>query len=101
MLTIQEISLDSGIADLAPEWDGLLERCSRATIFQTREWLGMCRRHFGRGKRLAVLAVWDGSLLVGLAPFEIVRMYRSPLRRLQFIGTGRSDYLCVIDDDRF
>jgi len=100
MLQVHEIDDDRRLGELTPEWDDLLGRCSHAGIFQTPEWLLTCRRFFGRGSRLTALAVRDGERLVGLAPLEIARMYGSPLRRLRFIGTGRSDYLDIIADDR-
>ncbi len=99
MLQVHEIDDDRQLDELTPEWNDLLGRCSHAGIFQTPEWLTTCRRFFGRGSCLTALAVRDGGLLVGLAPFEIAHIYGLPLRRLRFVGNGRSDYLDIIADD--
>jgi CelD/BcsL family acetyltransferase involved in cellulose biosynthesis len=92
--------IESRIAEadttLRDEWEELLERCDRATIFQSWEWNEAWWRHFGRGKRLLLLQVREHGTLVGLAPFCISRYPGTPLRRLAFIGTQTSDYLDVL-----
>lgn len=81
------------------EWEGLVSRCSRATIYQTPEWNEAWWRAFGRGKQLRLLQVWEGGRLIGLAPLYVSRHLGTPLRRLAFIGTGASDYLDVLAEE--
>lgn len=98
MLAVSEISNAEGLSALREEWDDLLTRSKNAGIFQTWEWVSTTWKYYGRGKKILIACVRDGDRLVGLAPFEITRMYALPLRRLQIIGTGTSDYLDFILD---
>lgn len=100
MLRVSVVSAENDLDGLREEWDDLLSRSRSASIFQTWEWITVSWQYFGQRKRLLVLCVRDGERLVGLAPLELTSMYLSPLRRLQFIGTGVSDYLdFVLDAD--
>jgi CelD/BcsL family acetyltransferase involved in cellulose biosynthesis len=93
MLVTEEIRGDAAMAKMAREWDDLLHNGRCGGFFQTWEWVMCCRRHFGAGKPLSLITVRDDGKLVGLAAMETTLMYGLPLRRLQFIGTGTSDYL--------
>lgn len=97
-LAIREIATESQLLMLRTHWDDLLTRSADSTIFQTWEWNYYCRQHFGNGRRLMIAGVWDGNTLVGLAPFEVTRLWRQPIRRLQFVGTEVSDYLDLVVD---
>ena len=100
MLEVTEISAPAEMDLLRVEWDDLLARSRDASVFQTWEWISTCRRHYGNGKRMVLITVRDGGRLIGLAPLELTSMYGLPLKRLQFIGTGVSDYLdFVLDAD--
>ena len=95
-MRIVETRTAEAFTALRGEWDALLERCDRATIFQSWEWNEAWWRHFGRGKRLLLLQVREHGTLIGLAPFCVSRYPGTPLRRLAFIGTETSDYLDVL-----
>jgi CelD/BcsL family acetyltransferase involved in cellulose biosynthesis len=76
------------------QWRALLARCPDSTVFQSVEWLDAWWRNLGRGFEAFVVAAYEGSHLVGLAP-----LYRRPRTvlgvtrdELQFIGAGQSDY---------
>lgn len=97
-LEVSVINSAEELQNLKQEWNDLVLRARGGGIFQTWEWISSCWKHFGRGKKMLVVCVSSGSRLVGLAPFEVVRMYGLPLRRLQLIGTGVSDYLDFILD---
>lgn len=84
---------------LRPEWDALLARCERATIYQSWEWNEAWWHAYGRGKRLRLLEVRDGNELVGIAPLYVSRHLGTPLRRLAFVGTGAADYMDVVASD--
>ncbi len=101
MLEILEINTAVEMDDLWKEWDDLLGASRSGGIFQTWEWVSCCWQHFSRGKSMVLICVRADGRLVGLAPMEITRMYGLPLRRLQFIGTGVSDYLDFVLDEGY
>lgn len=84
--------------ELCAEWDDLASRSRTATMFQTWEWVSTHWRHYGQGKRLLIVTVRDDGRLVGIAPLQVSSMYRLPLRRVQFIGNGITDYQDFILD---
>jgi CelD/BcsL family acetyltransferase involved in cellulose biosynthesis len=84
------------LAALRDEWEALLVRCERATIFQSWEWNEAWWRHFGAGKRLRLVQVREQGRLIGLAPLCLSRAPALPWRRLVFLGTGVSDYLDLL-----
>lgn len=56
------------IARLEPEWRDLLGRCPRRSVFLSPAWLKCWWDEFEGGRELMLLAVRDGSELVGVAP---------------------------------
>src|SRR5205085_1086318 len=89
----------NSLQSLREEWDGLVERCSSATIYQSWDWNEAWWTAFGKGKSLRLLLLRENGLLIGIAPFYVSRHFNSPLRRLALAGTGASDYLDVIAAD--
>src|ERR671937_3127424 len=77
------------MAPLRAEWAALAERSG--TVFTTWEWAWSWWRHFGRDRRLLVVAVRSGGRLVGLLPLYLWRT--QPLRVLRFVGHGPGDEL--------
>src|SRR5262249_55912900 len=82
------------------EWDDLLQASVADRIFLTWDWLWVWWRHFGRGRRLAVVIVRCDGELVAIAPLALGMRRTSrlvPFRALEFLGTGSvgSDYLDV------
>jgi len=86
----------NALTALRDEWDALVGRTERATIYQTWEWNDAWWQAFGHGKRLRLILVHDGPDLIGIAPFYSSRHLGTPLRRIAFLGTGASDYLDII-----
>ncbi len=84
------------LGPLESEWRALVERCERATLYQTWEWNEAWWSSFAGGKRLRLLLVRDGGALVGIAPLYVSWHFKLPLRRLAFLGTGAADYLDLI-----
>jgi len=72
-------------------WNTLLTECRISNIFLTFEWLHTWWQHFGRGKRLFLLAAEHDHRLVGLAPLVISRRPWGP-RVLEPMGAGVADY---------
>jgi CelD/BcsL family acetyltransferase involved in cellulose biosynthesis len=87
----------AALALLEEPWTALIQACSSATVFASFQWNAMWWRHFGAGKKLNVLAIWDEqNRLVGIAPLMVSRL--GPVRKLEFIGTGLSDYGDLLAD---
>ncbi len=98
-MQITEVADGNALGPLKEEWSALVERCARATIYQTWEWNEAWWRSFGGGKRLRLLLIRHNSALAGIAPFYVSWHFRTPLRRLAFLGTGAADYLDIIAPD--
>ena len=64
MIICKEISLSDDMP-----WDGLAEKSSTATFFQTQDWLTLWLKHFPIKEK--ILGVFDGEELIGIAPFSI------------------------------
>jgi CelD/BcsL family acetyltransferase involved in cellulose biosynthesis len=86
------------LARLRPEWTRLAEAADN--IFCTPEWASVWWRHWGRGRRLAIMACRAPSgRLSGLVP--LYEFARRPITILRFIGHGAGDVLgpvCVPRD---
>ncbi len=92
-----------GLARLKEEWQALLDRCKPNYVFMTWQWLSTWWSHFGRGRELFVLAVRDGSELIGIVPlalFTHAAGLASKIRYLHFVGyrSGKriTDYMDII-----
>jgi len=81
------------LGDLQPAWNGLLSRYPPATTFSTWEWLSCWWRCFGDRRQLLIMAMFDSSSLVGLAPLSISkeRVGWFPLRVVRLMGDGSGD----------
>jgi CelD/BcsL family acetyltransferase involved in cellulose biosynthesis len=89
------------LRELAGAWDDLLARSLSDNVFLTWEWISNWARVYVSGGQLFVIAVYDQSQLVAVAPFWIQRVRTGGIfrtRTLRFIGVGEvcSDYLDVI-----
>src|ERR1051325_6631522 len=79
----------------------LLAHSSADSLLLTCEWLYTWWKHFGRGRKLHVLAIRCGMDLIAIAPLASPSTKLSRLahiRALEFLGTGSvgSDYLDII-----
>jgi CelD/BcsL family acetyltransferase involved in cellulose biosynthesis len=82
------------LQNLRPLWDELLSSYPLASTFSTWEWLDSWCRSFGNNAELHVLALFNSSRLVGLAPLSIFNRKFSgllTLRVLVFMGDGSGD----------
>ena len=89
---IDEQMTDGHFPITRPEWDDLLSRASKPSIFVTWEWLVSWWEIYQKEHKLWWLTVRDAQgRLVGSAPLYL-RRYRNglflPYRELRFIGTG-------------
>jgi len=82
-------------------WMELFEAAACECVFLSFEWMFTWWKHWGRSRRLAIVAVHDAEgRLTGLAPFSIGRSLRDGLgaRRLSFLADAHvgSDYLGIL-----
>jgi CelD/BcsL family acetyltransferase involved in cellulose biosynthesis len=77
-ITVDRISSLSDLQQHREAWNDLARRTPRAQFFQTYDWFATYWKHFGKGQRMEVLFVADGSQLVGIVPLII----RSERRRV-------------------
>ncbi|MHA6763528.1 GNAT family N-acetyltransferase [Streptacidiphilus sp. PAMC 29251] len=94
--TVQLIRDAKGFDALAADWDGLVDRCSSATPFQSHAWLSSWWHSYGKPGRLRLLTVRQDGVLVAAAPLMLRRL---PAPQLVPIGGGLSDFLDVLLDD--
>ncbi len=98
-MRVELLSTPESLTPLFPQWNCL----TRGVPFRRWEWLTSWWKHYGQGRELFVVAVFDdgGSngqeALVGLAPW-FVENTASRGRVIQFLGSGDvcSDYLSLL-----
>ena len=78
------------LREMEAPWSELVEQHAESTPFQLRAWLLTWWDHFGSGS-LHVLAFWEGTQLVGMAP--CFQHEWDGKRQLTLAGSGVSDYL--------
>ncbi|MBN2010338.1 GNAT family N-acetyltransferase [candidate division KSB1 bacterium] len=91
MITIEKIT-NFDDANLKHMWTELLAECQAPHIFLTYEWLSTWWESYGVGKELAILVAKNGETIVAIAPLMIVHQRFSPVKTIEFVGTGFSDY---------
>lgn len=64
MLTVRNISFEDNI-----DWEGLFAGSNTATFFQTKEWLELWMKYWGKTGKAVIYAVFDNDELIGIAPF--------------------------------
>lgn len=99
--TVETIGENSAFAALKHEWNELLQSSDSDGLFLTWEWLYTWWRHLAGDRRLSILVVRRGGVLVALAPCCVSSpslAHRRLLPVLQWLGSGNvgSDYLDVI-----
>jgi CelD/BcsL family acetyltransferase involved in cellulose biosynthesis len=87
-----------GLTTLRPQWNALLRASAANGPFLTWEWLHAWWTHLGAAASLKIIAVREGSELIGVAPFRVEPHMVPWFSRLRFLGTGHagSDYLDLI-----
>lgn len=99
-LTVNIIDSKEDFYKMAPEWNALLDESSSGSVFLTWEWLSAWSEcYLGRNRSLFILAFYEKSHLVGIAPFYVECKMKGPvtLREIHFLGgpEAGSDYLDV------
>ena len=102
ILEVAELSGKGQFLELGTEWTEVLKSSSDDNVFYTWEWLSTWWKNFHEGELLILLIRKKGRIF-GIAPLmcckrKLLRTFN--LRRLQFIGTGISDYSNFIIRDK-
>jgi CelD/BcsL family acetyltransferase involved in cellulose biosynthesis len=92
-LSVEELTRPEDLESLRAEWIDLYRRSSRATPFQTAEWIIAWCRHFGCGSIFS-LTVRHRGRLVAVAPWLVYE--HAARRRVAFLAGGVSDYHDVL-----
>ena len=93
MSTVRVFTRHGQLDELAAPWQAVAEASPGASVFQTWQWQRAWWRHLSRGAQPLILLVEKGGAPIGIAPLARKAIAGLPLRRLQFSGTGVSDYL--------
>ena len=91
MMKLEVINKLEQFESLEKEWDILLERSGKNSVFLTWEWLYSWWINFYQGKELAVLVARDNDTgeLIGVAPFymQTVRLFRFiTVKKIKLLG---------------
>jgi len=91
------ITSNEHFARLSPDWNQLLARTGHENAFLTFEWMFTWWRHFGRGKKLALIVIRAEGRVIGIAPFYISQRF-GLARCMAFIADEHvgSDHLDVL-----
>jgi CelD/BcsL family acetyltransferase involved in cellulose biosynthesis len=89
----------SALMQMGPEWRDLVDRCPQVSIFSTFEWAQAAFTTRRSAALPFVIKVYDGTRLVGVAPFCLVPSAGSSvLEHMASGGRGLSDYQEVISE---
>ncbi|AEM77775.1 GNAT family N-acetyltransferase [Thermoanaerobacter wiegelii] len=92
----EKITNVSELLDIEDIWHEL-ENVAEIYPFNTFEWVLNWWKHFGYGKKMLVLLVYEENMPIGIAPFMITYFEKGLLvKRIKFIGSNNSDYLDFI-----
>ena len=98
--TVATISDIAGFEALRDEWRELLAESDSDSLFLTWEWAFTWWKYLSAGRRLQIVTVRHGGLLVGVAPLSLglrlLGIVGAPT--LEFLGSGNvgSDYLDLV-----
>ena len=92
-LQIQVFDSLQDLTLLHADWESLVADFPHGTVFSTWMWLVPWWHAFAGGDQLRVVAVRDGSSLIGLAPLSLATQpsFGSSLRILRLMGDGSHD----------
>ncbi len=76
MTSVREINDVAELAQYRLVWKNLLAQTREASFYQSLDWLEVACKHFGKGRRLRTLIVYDGERPVGILPL-VVRKERT------------------------
>jgi len=83
------------LAAIEADWVGLTSHSRYFSPFQTFDWVYACCQWVEKADDLFIIAVRDGTRLIGLAPL-VLCTEQFGAKSLRFIGMGISDYLTCL-----
>lgn len=90
--------------ELAPQWNGFVDRCITPSFFLTYEYLASALESHGHGSTLHIVFVWSNSELLGIAPLKIEPRAVCGLgsRTIRPIGTEEAEgsFFILIGNER-
>ena len=94
MIQVTEINNFRQFFQLRDIWNDVLDRCEDSNPFLTWEWLSTWWKHFGNNKKLLLLLAMEKDQIFGIAPlmYSVHTMFGLRRGKIEFIGTGDSDY---------
>lgn len=99
MIAISVLERDEQWAPLETAWDDLVAASAEDNPFRRWLWNWTWWKHYGQGRRLAILVARENGVLVGLAPLFLQIEPRRPVgRELRLLGSTDvcSEYLGLI-----
>lgn len=91
MNAVTVVTTLDGFDALKDQWNGLQDACANTSLFLSWEWQRLWWRHYSQGRRLHIIAVWQGDRLVGLLPMYVEWYWARgllPIRKFCLIGSG-------------
>lgn len=98
-MDISVLERDEQWADLEAAWDELVAASTEDNPFRRWLWNWTWWKHYGQGRRLAILVARENGVLIGLAPFFLQDRASRPIgRTLRLLGSTDvcSEYLGLI-----
>jgi CelD/BcsL family acetyltransferase involved in cellulose biosynthesis len=90
-LSVERITTLAAAEEIRTAWRDLHDRSGSGNPYASPDWLIPWAQHFARGDELAVLAVYRGETLIGMAPWYV--RHFGPLSRVHMLGIGGHDHL--------
>jgi len=89
---VERVTDARALAQLAPVWNALAERCGLDHPFGRFEWTRSWWEAFGRGHDLQVMVVKCGREVAAIAPLMLTRgrLWGLPVRKLESIGNDHT-----------
>lgn len=90
-MDVEVVERPERFRSLEPDWNRLLIASDHDSPFMSWDWMDSWWRHIGSG-RLKIVALWEKSELVALAPFHLTSG-PAGMTTLKLMGIGETDYL--------
>lgn len=94
MARIVEINEFDQFLTMKETWNNVLNKTEDRNVFLTWEWLSTWWKHFGKGRNLVLLLVEEKDRVIAIAclMYSNYKLLGFKLRKIEFVGTGISDY---------
>ena len=89
-LEVEEFTTWEQVQTLEPLWNGLVLASEDPSLYLTFEWFSSWWQCHGKGKRLLVLTVREGTRVIAIAPLMKVGMAFGLIQKVHFISMMRN-----------